>query len=292
MVRSVIFFVFLSLVLEGQELRLDSLIEASPFVPEGFGRPQLETRREVAEIDEIEEAFEIRGVVEIGGKVVYSVRNRKDGRSVWTEAGSDMGGFFPEIVSYDPNERAAVVRLGDQMATLEISETAWRSEPQFEDSQKEQRELGGNREVRRVERQPSIEQRRDNPVRRVLRPPEPTDASTGVRGKHFNPSRSENFQAAVLPAPPVAPRPFSGSRQPSEETDDTETRAPETPTESVGEEDGVALNEEEVVLEAPQEGPPPAPATQPPREIPQLPPGFDLEAFLRERAERNQQSPD
>ena len=272
---------------------LDTLLERSPFMRDGTAQGSVDRNSgNTGKSAALSEEYEIRGFVSLAGRQMVSVWDKAEKKAIWVPVGEELYPGFPVFADYDPANRAIWAKDGDRSEQLALIETdttnvakpgktalSFNSNSRgIEQGQNPQPNaadtlsgaIQNNRRVIVPNRRLPTEQRNtgsiaNNRLRSQVgssAPPPPSFVGGGrVLGRAPNNpgSNSENEPSGGLPANNSGASNGSGSQQPGS-------------------------SEAGPNVQRPAGVPPNIPTTLPPQNIPQLPPGFDLEAYLESRS--------
>ncbi|MCH2155454.1 MAG: hypothetical protein MK080_05585 [Opitutales bacterium] len=151
---------------------LDSLIERSPFFPEGYN-PNPSNEQPEKEEEEPPGQWEFRGWITLGDQTRVSLFNKTNNTSQWADIDNSGNASF-EILSFDASSRSLQIRADGRVQTLDLRENTFsatrpppRTPPARPNSANNRRQVEEKEEddpiVRRpVRRRVIVPRRRDN----------------------------------------------------------------------------------------------------------------------------------
>lgn len=288
--RQSVFFLLLSMgSLSGAGL--DSLLERSPFVPNGMrsgGKdPKVSGDKEPGLLAD---RFEIRGVFSQAGKQMVSVWLKEEERAVWVTVGEEMYPGFPVFGEFDSIDQTLWVALDGKRERLSLAKADYSQ--------------ASAASVKPIARVIDASSRVQGNVQNVKSERVPLSRQLdGIPGSSVNGQRTVSRTGGrVLPQTQVPNRPRSVSnRVASGGFPRRLSSAMPVPgvdnisTEQTNSQSDVSVRSSNQNTTTPQGTTQSRSAVQPqvptppqPIEIPQLPKGFDAEAYLRDQSEKNQ----
>ncbi|MEM7672846.1 MAG: hypothetical protein AAF212_05850 [Verrucomicrobiota bacterium] len=275
-----------------------------PHGRQGAGENRPDNRKDPRKT--LAERFEIRGVFTQSGKQMLSVWLKEENRSMWVTAGEETFPGFPIFGEYDPVERSFVAEEGGKREELTLAKADFASAkplnkgavsfvsgPTSNKPSPNRAMAQGNSRRTTIANNRNLSQARQRlNSTPAIRPRQPQESRPRPRVSNSSqPPPSFVSGLPTLRAPSISSPttgnspgtgsgvdgstgPNTGSSPSAGQNGDSNTGAPST-------NNGGQSNDGQ----SPTGAPPGVPTTEPPQNIPQLPPGFDLEQYLRDRAE-------
>ena len=269
--------------------RVDTLMSRSPFIPKGTKTEDKKPARKQPSKKPLSERFEIRGVVSYTDRQMISIWLKEENRSMWVVAGEEAFPGFPVFDKYDIESKSLWANADGQreqltLAEAEVSNSSGielnRTAPTFvsgpqPDSSSEKAEV--SKPAIRPQ-PPSLSRRRVIPRTVERNTSNPSAPSAGA--VPFNLPPPPSFVGGGRALPRVSQNPAVTDDSSGVNTRLTDTSSGEQAPQGEQSVQDRSSNE----VERPAGAPPAAPASAPPQNIPQLPPGFDLEQYLKDRS--------
>ena len=109
-------------VAERSNLLYGSLVENSPFLPQGFDAGRLDKSTKPKSAAEISREIEFRGLLQVGDAPEFCLFDKKSQKGQWVSLNDPAAQY--QVLSFDPESESIRVQSGDEVQELTISKPA------------------------------------------------------------------------------------------------------------------------------------------------------------------------